>query len=116
MTFISSFLQLWTTNKRKTWKGKKSHFYCLISTRRAKFRRVAEGQPIFDKGWLSYVCGSTILLHLGCKFFYLLRVKNRDFTLSDEKGIQKWKSHFYCLINIKFWITNEKIYKKKHIF
>ena len=50
--------------------------------------------------------------------FLQLWTKNKSKNIQKSKKSKKSKvifSDFYCLINTKFWITNEKMFIKKKI-
>ena len=52
-------------------------------------------------------------------YFYNCELQIRVKTFKNRKNKKVKKitfSDFYCLINTKFWITNEKMFTKKIIF
>ena len=47
--------------------------------------------------------------------FLQLWTKNKSKNIQKSKKSKVIFSDFYCLINTKFWITNEKMFIKKKI-
>ena len=56
------------------------------------------------------------LLVMYISSFLQLLTKNKSKNIQKSKKSKVIFSDFYCLINTKFWITNEKMFIKKNHF
>ena len=85
-------------------------FYCLINTR---FWITNE------KKFIKKITFSDVYFFISHFISHKLCTKNKSKNIQKSKKSKKSKvifSDFYCLINTKFWITNEKMFIKKNHF